>query len=329
MIPASDLRSALAAGDIIERYGLRAKRRGSQYRLNECPRCRSTSDREAIAIDVRTGQWLHHGHERAAGGTCSGDVLDLLAACEGLDCARDFRRVVAIAAEMTGTTSDVERELRATQAAERARRQTLDELRQRIAQRSSASSTWDRLARRDARGEAYLAQRGLDPESLIASDCVRFSRDGVVVAIRDWDGQPISTATRRYEGIPKVLALKDHSTRGTMIDAVERIKNGSTIVAIEGVADALTARLAWPDAVVLGANGAGNVPKIVGEMIVRAKLCAAQIVLVPHDDEPGEMSAIKAGKIAIAAGFELGESLHVVSLPAKDLNDAWRMGWRP
>src|SRR5690349_5904550 len=92
-IEASDLRGAITAHEVIERYGLKAKRRGSQYRLSECPRCGDKSSREAIAIDASSGSWCHHGAERAAGGQCSGDIIDLIAACEGLDCARDFRRV--------------------------------------------------------------------------------------------------------------------------------------------------------------------------------------------------------------------------------------------
>lgn len=331
MIAASDLRDALSPLAIIERYGLAAKRRGSQYRLAQCPRCGEKSQREAIAIDAQDGSWCHHGYERAAGGKCSGDVLDLLAACEGLDCARDFRRVAELAAQLSGVAdmSDAEREQHRRETAERNRRQVAVDARKHLSDRDTARAAWDRLARRDERGESYLAGRGLDAGALVERDAVRFSSDGIVVAIRDVDGCPISTATRRYEGSPKVLALKDHSTRGTMIDASRDIVGGRDVVIVEGVVDALTARLAWPTAVVLGANGAGNVARVAETAIIRIKLAAARLWLVPHDDEAGIQAMTRAGSIAVAAGLELEESLGIVMLPAKDLNEAWSSGWRP
>lgn len=323
MISSSDLRDALSVADIIERYGLRAKRRGSQYRLTECPRCHERSSREAIAIDARSGQWLHHGHEKAAGGVCSGDILDLVAACEGLDCGRDFPRVVEAAQRITGALADVDIEERRRRAAERAAADAREEAARHAASRSTASTEWERLPRRCSRGEAYLLGRGLS-----VSDDVRFPHDGIAVAVRDPDGTPISVVTRRYEGL-KVCALKDCTTKGTMIDATRSIVHGRDIVITEGVVDSLTARAAWPSATVLGANGAGAIPRVAEMAIIRAKLAATRIFLVPHDDEEGIAATTTAGRLAIAAGLELGESLFVVSLPAKDLNDAWRQGWRP
>ena len=72
-----DVRPELNSDDVIQKYGLKAKNRGSQYRLTECPRCHETSSSEAIAVDKRTGRWIHHGHERDAGGECSGDRFEL------------------------------------------------------------------------------------------------------------------------------------------------------------------------------------------------------------------------------------------------------------
>lgn len=328
-----DVRDALTVESIIDRYGLVAKRRGSQYRLRQCPRCGSKSSREAIAIDARTGSWCHHGFERP-GGDCSGDILDLVAACEGLSCRNDFRRVLAIATEIAGVTdslTEIERDQRREQAKERARRDVIAELEQRVAARSTAGDAWAALARSTPAGMAYLATRGLDAAALIARDAVRFATDGIVVAIRDADGCPVSTATRLYDpgDRPKVLALRGHSTRGTMVNATSQIRHDRDVIVTEGVLDTLTARVAWPTAVVLGANGAGNIRKVVEMAMIRVRLAGCHLWLVPHDDTQGISAVSVAGQIAIAAGLELDESLGVVDLAHKDLNDAWCAGWRP
>lgn len=329
MIPATEIRDALSADLVIARYGLRAKKRGSQYRLVECPRCRGRSTREAIAIDAKTGQWLHHGFERAAGGTCSGDVLDLIAACEDLDCKRDFRRIMDIAAEIAGVVheSEIERDIRIRAQKERARVELTAEIERRVASRSTAAAAWDALSTGATEGAAYLATRGLLP-----SADVRYGYDGIVVAIRDADGYPISTATRLYEpgDRPKVLALRGHSTKGTMIDAACDIVHGRDVVVTEGIIDSLTARAAWPRAVVLGANGAGQLPRLVESIIGRVKLATARLFLVPHNDEQGIRAMTTAGQVALAAGLELDQSLLIQDLGEhKDLNAAWCAGWRP
>lgn len=331
MIPAADLREAISVEAIVQRYGLRVRRRGSQYRLAECPRCHERSRREAIAIDVKSGRWIHHGHEKEAGGECSGDILSLLAACEGLDCGRDFRRVAELAAEIGGlSSSEADREELRRRAAERARQEIVADLEQRVANRNTADARWRSLPRYDVRGQAYLASRSLDPVVLIARDCARFSPDGIAVAIRDADGVPLSIATRRYgDAHPKVLALRDHSTRGTFIDCASSIRGDTDTFVVEGVVDSLTARLAWPDAIVLGVNGAGAIAKTVESIIGRVRIARCRLFLVPHDDEEGIRATTRAGQIALAAGLDLGETLHVVALPAKDLNAAWSSGWRP
>jgi hypothetical protein len=327
-LQADDVRAELSAVQVIQAYGLRGVLRGSQYRLRECPRCHEKSRREAIAIDARTGSWLHHGFERNAGGACSGDVLDLVAACEGLDCRRDFARVMERAAQIAGVTSvsDVDREQRQRQIAERVRADAVAELERMVSNRNTAGATWNSYARFEGRGMRYLEGRGLRAAALVDADAARFAPDGVAVAIRDVEGRAVNVARRIYEpGVAKVMTMKDHSTRGTMIDAVADVRGGCDVVVIEGVMDALTARIAWPAAVVLGANGAGNVPKVVESAIARIKLAGARLSLVPHDDEAGHHSAIRAGQIALAAGVEP----IIVEYEQKDLNDAWQAGWRP
>lgn len=333
-ITTADVRDALTVEAVIDRYGLHAQKRGSQYRLKQCPRCGEKSSREAIAIDARTGSWLHHGFEHDAGGQCSGDIIDLVAACEGLDCHRDFRRIMAIAAELAGVSSglsDVERDIRDLQIHERVRQEAVAEVERRVASRNTAGAAWDALPRIDRHATAYLTSRGLDANRLIDLDAVRCASDGIAVAIRDADGFPISIARRLYEpgDRPKVLALKDHSTRGSMIDAVSQISHERDVVIVEGVVDALTARLAWPSAIVLGANGAGNIPKLAEAAISRVKLAGCRLSFIPHDDVQGIRATTAAAQTAIAAGLELGITLQIVEITHKDLNDAWCAGWRP
>lgn len=327
----AEVRDLLSVEQVIREYGLNAKKRGSQFRLTVCPRCSEKSSREAIAIDSQTGRWLHHGHERIAGGQCSGDIIDLIAALEGRDIKRDFRSVLERAAQIAGVTTltDVELDLRRRQQQEKARQLKIAEVDLLERQRSTASSEWERLQRRSERGEGYLQGRALDAQSLVDLDAVRFTQFGPAVAIRDVDGCPMSTATRRYDSRPKVMALSGHSTEGTMIDCLQDITSGRDVVVTEGVIDSLTARLAWPDATILGANGSGNVPKVVERAIIRVKLAKTRLFIVPHDDEPGIRATTHAGRIAIAAGLDLDEQLVIVGLRAKDLNDAWSQGWRP
>jgi hypothetical protein len=335
-IDADHVRAELAVERILDHYGLTGTKRGGWYRLHECPRCHEKSAREAIAIEVKSGRWLHHGHERSAGGECSGDLFGLVAACESLDTSRDFARVVAIAAEVAGMSSTgyedpatrarVEERLRARKAEEQA------EFRRRQEAAVDAAHYWDALSTENELGEAYLVSRGLDAKALTRSGAVRFSVQGdVCVAIRSISGRVTTVATRFREpgDRPKVLVRRGTSTAGTMVDAIDRIRHGQPVAVIEGVIDSLTARLAWPDALIFGANGAGNLARIVRAAIGRIRLAHAPLLLVPHDDKAGIMAMTAAGEVALGAGLELAKTLHVINLPAKDLNAAWCDGWRP
>lgn len=335
-LDADVVRLELGVERVLDHYGLRGVLRGGWYRLRQCPRCHERSDREAIAIEAKSGRWLHHGHERNAGGECSGDLFGLIAACEGLDVGRDFSRVVARAGEVAGIrdaadddpemrqrVADRLRERLAAEEAERERRQEAA---------IDAAQYWDALGTRSDAGGAYLASRGLDADFLLRRGAVRFSADGdICVAIRAVSGRVTTVATRFREpgNRPKVLVRRGTSTAGTMVDAIDQVAHGRDVVLVEGVIDALTARQAWPNALVFGANGAGNLAKIVRAAIARIRLARARLVLVPHDDEAGIRAMVAAGTLAQGAGLELEKTLFVVELPAKDLNDAWQQGWRP
>lgn len=323
------IRVELGVERVMDAYGLKGAKRNGWFKLNVCPRCGEKSSREAVAIEASTGRWLHHGRERKAGGDCSGDLFDLVAACEGLDTRKDFSRVLARASQLAGhSASDPDLDCRVQERlAQRACDEQRDlEQRQRAA--ISAADYWDSLSTRNPDGELYLTKRGLDPYTAP----VRYSADGdICVALRAADGRVTSVATRHREPgeRPKVLVRKGTTTKGTMVHAPADIVHGRDVYIVEGVMDALTAREAWPRAVILGSNGAGNIPSVVQSAIARVRLARTRLFLVPHDDEPGIRAMVTAGQIATAAGLRVGHDLLGVDFAAPDLNAAWCGGWRP
>lgn len=337
LLDADDVRVELGVERVIETFGLQGQKRGKWFRLRECPRCHEKSSREAIAIELSSGRWLHHGHERNAGGECSGDMFDLVAACEGLDTRRDFARIVARAGEIAGmapigNADDPELEARIAQRlVERQREDEADRARRQAAA-VDAAAYWDALQDRHDAGEVYLTRRGLDPYPLIRCGVVRFAPSGdICVAIRSVSGTVTTVATRHLEpgDRPKVLVRRGTSTAGTMVDAIDMIAHGRNVVLVEGVMDALTAVQAWPQSIVLGANGAGNLAKIARAAISRIKLAGVRFLAVPHDDQAGIKAMTAAARVALAAGLQLDRELRLVGLPANDLNAAWCLGWRP
>lgn len=129
---------------------------------------------------------------------------------------------------------------------------------------------------------------------------------------------------------PKVRGLAGCPTAGTLVGALPDIAGPVTVIIVEGLADALTARLIWPDAVVLGAHGAGRMALIAGHAARRVRLVGGRLGLGCHADDAGESATERAGRAAIAVGLRLGVDLAVIDHgDAKDLNDAWRAGWRP
>lgn len=340
-----DVRAELHVDDVIRHASLRVRRRGSQFRMKECPRCHETSSSEAIAIDSRTGRWIHHGREREAGGECSGDLLDLLAACEGLDAKRDFARLLPIAAKLAGVEAraltDEERAQRRAyreqQAAERQRRADEEDAAIKREALTKAGATWQRFGRvrRNLVGQAYLRSRGLDPAPLIEADLVRFDLLGNI-AVPLWcleDSELVNVVSRLVspaEGDPKVVGLSGCPTAGTLCGRVADIDGSANVIIAEGVVDTLTAIQLWPGRVVLGAHGAGRMTAIAETVapLVAAKGC--KLVLVPDGDDVGQRCAIRAGEAALAAGLEMDKTLIVVELDAHpDLNAAYAAGWKP
>lgn len=339
-IEAEDVRAELRIDDVISRYGLKVRRNGSQYRLRECPRCKATSRREAVAIDRETGVWCHHGHERKNGGECSGDLIDLVAACEGTD---DFPRTLEVAAKIAGVeakpiTDDERarrREHRERAQADRERQAAREEKQRQDAARLKAPNAWRRLHRRNRNGETYLKTRGLSPLPLIDGGHVMFDLFGNP-HVPMWslaDGELVNVACRKIcptEDEPRIPVLPACPTDATICGRLGEIVNGSDVVIVEGVIDTLTAIELWPAAVVLGAHCAGRMMAVAvaAAPIVLAK--GGRLLLVPDQDDVGQRCALKAGEAAIDIGLEIDRSLVVVDIGEHaDLNDAHRAGWKP
>ncbi len=155
---------------------------------------------------------------------------------------------------------------------------------------AKATALWSTLPASSKVGEAYLESRGV--AAVRERGVVRFAGAGdVAIALRTADGEVINVVRRRVDGgEPKVRGLSECPTAGTFVDCVADIVHGRDVVLVEGLFDALTARLAWPNAVVLGAHGAGNIGRIAESAVRRIELAGARLLLVPHADEAGDRS---------------------------------------
>jgi hypothetical protein len=327
-LDADDVRAALGAEMLIDRYGVKGRRSGREFRTKLCPACGPRA-REAVAINLPTGLW--HDHARG----CSGDVLDLLAGLAGINRERQFPALLELAAAIAGVlptvTDDAKRAHRRAEQLARAERRRAAEQAETAARRAhaigSATARWKALAPRSVAGERYLVERGV--LGVLGLGLVRFTDAGdVAIALHTADGFIVNVARRRIDGRePKVLGMAGCPTAGTFVNSIADITHDRDVVLVEGLFDALTARLAWPRAVVLGAHGGGNVPRIAAAAARRIALARARLLLVPHDDEAGERTMIAAGRAALAAGLAMGSTLDVIDCGSKDLNDAWLAGW--
>lgn len=82
-------------------YGLEGRWSGRWLRSRRCPIAAHGSDAFGLS---REGKWHCHGCD--IGG---GDLLSMIAACEGLDCSTDFPAVLEIAAAIAGVAPEDDR----------------------------------------------------------------------------------------------------------------------------------------------------------------------------------------------------------------------------
>lgn len=334
-VDADAVRAALSILDVFAHAAVEVRAIYGSHRAQVCPACGPRDRHDTVAINAAKNVWRCH---RAACGA-GGDALDALAKFERVDIARDFGRVLEIAADIAHVSPDVGPAVSVRTRAERQRQRAEQLARDAAADRArlasaatAAAETWRQLPRRCAAGERYLAGRGLDPTALIARDAVRFHGEGPAVALRDPDGAVLNVARRRIApgDRPKSLVMAGGTTAGTMIGSVDEIRGRTDVVITEGVTDSLAAVLAWPAAVVLGAQCADRYADVARLAAPRVKLAGGRILLCVDDDDSG----IKAGEAAIdachAAGLDFARALVVVDLGAHhDLTDAYAAGWRP
>lgn len=335
-IEIDDVRAALTAQLVVDAYGWVVRREGAEFVSCACP-ARADHSRDACKINSTSGLW-----QCFPCGT-NGDLFDFIAGCERLSVRDNFAAVLAKAAEIAGVgPSELSDEERNAKRAEfTARREAAEQQAQddRHAQEAAAIPTatayWLTLLATHERGQAYLAERGL--AELYGTEgftALRFdARHGgsPTTMLFSSDGQIRNVVARRLPelGEPKTPGLAACPTAGTFINAVCQIRPGLDVVITEGVMDSLTARLVWPRAIVLGAHGAGNLPKIAQAAVKAIVDAGVRLLLVPHQDRAGIDAACKAGTIAAEAGLSQRKgSLVIVDHGSKDLNDAWRCGWR-
>jgi hypothetical protein len=336
-IDLEEVRAALEPRAVLDFYGWRVKREGDELVSRACP-SRSDHSRDAFKIHSVTGRW-----QCFPCGT-AGDLLDFIAAAERLDTRDDFPAVVAKAAEIAGIgPSTLSAEEKRAKRAEWMQRRREAEAREREERRArdaaavpTATAHWDSLLPGHPRGHAYLVERHVDeiceiPEfgAIIRFDPKHGGSPATPLYARD--GQIRNVVARRVPelGEPKTPGLKDCPTAGTLINAICQIEPGRDVVLTEGVMDSLTARLAWHTAIVLGAHGAGNLPKIAKLAAPAVAAAKTRLLVVPHRDRRGHETAMAACAIAVQAGLSVRRgTLVIVKHGAKDLNDAWRSGWR-
>lgn len=334
MISVDDLRALFRPEAVIAACGLDAIQRGRAWRLRTCPFCGVKPSRKGCAIyrRKRDGQWrcTHHGHEG-----CAGDLLDVLAVREGIDRRRDFARLVEVAAQIVGIAPqdpDLERRIAERVAADRAQRE--QEERERAEALTAMPTAWEALSRRSVTGERYLQSRGIDPAELRAQgDLVRYTESGeLAVPLRSLEAGAIVGIQYRSAGgkgfrMEPWSAPEESALTGRL---AELDRQGVDVaVVVEGLADTLAARLAFPGCAVFGAAGVAHVEHVAATVAARVLEIGGWMLLTVDDDEVGIEAAADAIGAAQHAGLVLDRDLHLVDLGEyHDLADAHAAGWR-
>lgn len=351
-----EIRANLSVDLVLDHYGIEVERpaRGN-WRGHQCPLEYHRKSPGAFAIDPETGLWICYAGCVGADGTrrLAGDLFTIIAIREELPVTREgFTAAVPIAAELTGVApgvvfSPAERAARdktRRDAIERRKREQAAARREHRA-RSIAEATayWNALAARGAPGEDYLRSRGL--LAVVARGLVRFDRrdrDSIAMPLRTYDGMIANvirrrlpawapTADDRFRPLPGLWA------KGTYVGAIAEIGAAADahgpeleVVLAEGLADSLTAVLAWPRAVVLGARSAPELPEIAGHAAPLIAKHGGRLLMVPHRDDAGFTDTKHAIDVALAAGLRLDAgTLAIVDHSKDDLNASWCAGWRP
>jgi len=326
-----EVRAGLRARDVLDRFGVRYRRSGSELRASQCPQC-GPHKRESFSVRDR-GPW----HCKI--GSHGGDLLDLVALFEGINIRTHFGAVLAAAAEIAGvpaSTNDREIPSRQQRAAERRRRQlaadrerAADEAAKLEAASAIAAPVWAGLAHRSQAGEAYLVDRGL--ESIVGrDDLVRFDDHGIRIALHHWDGRVCDVPTRLLPGRvpsggPTTRSIRGCTTAGAFGGIHQLDDDPADVVIAEGIFDYLSAVALWPSRIAIGAHGAGRLPCVAKAVASRVRAGQRRVYLVPHHDEPGLRGVRAAMRALVDAGIDRGRIRVLDVSAAGDLND-WLRG---
>jgi hypothetical protein len=323
---------------IIGPLGLDAVEHGDdEWRLRMCPYCGASAARSrqpaawgaAIYRRRTDSRWscTHHGHRG-----CSGSLLDVIAAVEKIDRRTEFRKLLERAADLVGSVNSDELQQRRIAADnERAR---ID--RERAAAMVAIPKVWESLHRNTVIGAEYLRDvRGFDADELRAQGVVRYTITGyVAVPMRSLDtGAIVGIQYRAPSAESKDFRTENHSdaSSSALVGRLAELDRDGVDVAVivEGLADTLAARLAFPGCAVFGAAGAGHYATIADAVARRVREVGGWLLLVVDNDETGKDNACRALAAAEAVGLKFDRDLHLVDLGEHhDLADAWKAGWR-
>lgn len=334
-IELDEVRAALQPRAVLEHYGWNIKRSGDEFESSACP-ARADHSRRAFLMNANSGRW-----QCFPCGT-SGDLFDFIAGVESLRIPADFSAVIGKAAQIAGvgpsTLSDEERRRKRDEWQRKQNEADMREFEEKRARDEAAipkaTQYWESLMPQNDRGIEYLRARGVDAV-LNFPDVVRFDladEGSPALALHRATGEIHNVVTRRFPelGEPKTPGLYKCPTNGTFINTVPEIVPGRSVVLVEGVFDSITARVVWPESVVLGVHCGGNLARVAAAALPSVVKANTPLIIVPHQDRAGKREAIAAGSLAIQAGLSIRKgTLQILEHPEKDLNDAWRAGWRP
>ena len=345
---ASNVRASLNASDVLQHYAFVVKEspRGNWYG-HACPRTYHRKSPRAFVINPASGLWTcFAGCVGRAGEPLGGDLFTLIAEREGLSLTgEDFAKVVAIGADIIGVEVGVEVSPTERARRQQAHREDMERRRREQAQQKrrrraisivEATAYWNALATWSAPGESYLSTRGI--LGAVERGLVRFDRsdhDSIALALRTCDGQIANVIRRR---LPAHAPTPDDRFRpltglwaqGTYVGSLDEIGPSRDVVLVEGFCDALTAALAWPTAIVLGARSASDLPTIARYAAPFVARHGVRLLVISHRDDAGFNAARAAIAEAHNAGLRLvSGTIGVIKHPESDLNDSWRAGWRP
>jgi hypothetical protein len=301
------IKGALDPAAVLRWFGIQGHAVGREFRTNACPECGVRTRDDAVSVNLDNGLW--HCFVRG----CRGDLFDLAGALDG---AAGFQAVLEVCTRIVEGSPPRQRH--------QDRRAAIEETAKRRRGAADAARYWDSLARHSRVGAEYLRSRGLG--DVVGRDLVRFTVAGEpCVALLDRCGGVVNVKTRNLSGFgPKYLGRLGCSTVGTFVGHVTQVAGACEVWLVEGVADALTAVLAAPDALVLGADSSGTLPTVAAD-VASSLPEGARFVTVQHRDYPGQKAVETAKQIAKNSG----RRLEVLDVGAKDLNEAWARGWRP